>query len=129
MMLRAVLIVCAAAALAVPSAAAACGTRPMRATREQSQQDSNVIVRGALSYRWLPGADEGADLLTGEVTPRVVEKGAAAPAYRVRQSFLNFYCSGFGWEPEHQPVQGAYRGRFYLRRSQDGSYVIVRYEH
>ena len=128
-MLRAMLIACTAAAMAAPSPAAACGTRPTRATREQSRQNSNVIVRGDLSYRWLPEADDGADLLTGQITPRVVEKGVAASAYRVRQSFLNFYCSGFGWEPEHEPVQGVHRGRFYLRRSEDGSYVIVRYEH
>jgi len=87
---------------------------------------SDVIVRGNLTYRWIPEGADGGDLLSGEIVSGRVDKGPQAPSYRVQQSFWDFYCRGFGWEPEHDPR--AYRGRFFLKRGQDGSYIILRYE-
>ena len=87
---------------------------------------SDVIVRGNLTYRWIPEGADGGDSLSGEIVSRRVDKGPRASSYRVQQSVEDFYCSGFGWEPAHEPR--AYRGRFFLKRSRDGSYIILRYE-
>src|SRR5207237_3103369 len=53
-MVRTIAIAAAAASLSAPSAAEACGTRPARASAAQVRQMSDVIVRGNLTYRWIP---------------------------------------------------------------------------
>jgi hypothetical protein len=110
--------------------AQACGTRPKPVSQADTQKYSDVIVRGWLTYKRLPipeNAETDLDFVA-EVQSREVEKGPQKQRYGIRHGGLQFWCSGWGWEPSGERAAGQVYGLFYLRTQQDGSFEILRYE-